>query len=275
VKVLSLDGGGVFGRVQSEILSKTDCLDKFDMFVGTSIGSVIALAIAVGRQDRIVPGFFDERMPRIFVKSWARRVNIFKPLYGDAGLNGALGSVFDSSMLGEAKKPVFVTAVEMGSMDLKVFSSTSFDDSKWPTWEVARCAVAAETFFDPWKGFADGGIHANNPGMVAMAAAARVMRCKIEDMEVLSIGTGDRRGKSSYQPRTRIGQAIWTVRAMQNGAANGMHNYFVGSMPVKKYVRVQFVGDPKWKMDNPRDMWHASRRWAVEIEAAKGIVEAF
>ena len=41
MKILCLDGGGVFGIVQATILSKTSNLGKFDVIAGTSIGSVV------------------------------------------------------------------------------------------------------------------------------------------------------------------------------------------------------------------------------------------
>ena len=36
MKILCLDGGGVFGDLQADVLSGVDALDKFDCFVGTS-----------------------------------------------------------------------------------------------------------------------------------------------------------------------------------------------------------------------------------------------
>lgn len=274
MKILVLDGGGVFGRVQSHILSEAKCFDKFDAFVGTSIGAAQAMAFALGQYDKVTPAFFDEWMAKVFKPSFLRKINIFRSKYSDEGLNFALRTVFDSFTIGDVKKPVFITAADVGRKTLKVFSSCNFDDVSWPAWEVCRCATAAETYFPPWKGFADGGIYANNPSMVALAAAVRVLQVKMEDIEILSIGTGET-CNSGKPPKGRLTTAIWILEAMLNGASDKMHDYFVRSLPIKKYTRINFVCDPGWDMDDPKVMYKAQHKWAIEIEEAIKTVQAF
>ena len=274
MKILALDGGGVFGRVQSRILAEANCYDKFDVFAGTSIGAPQVLAMALGKQDMVSPLFFDKWMYHVFSNNWLRRINIFKSEYSDKGLNAALQDVFDSSVLGDVKKPVFITAANIGQKTLKVFSSLNFEDKSWPCWEVCRAATAAETYFDPWKGFADGGIYANNPSMVALAGVVRILNTELEDIEILSIGTC--RGMDSGKPPNgRMTTALWVLRAMLNGASSDMHEYFVKSLPIKRFVRIQFSLDSEWKMDNPKDMYRAERKWAVDIREAEKIVKDF
>jgi hypothetical protein len=157
---------------------------------------------------------------------------------------------------------------------MRVFSNTNFDDRSWPAWEVFRCATAAETYFPSWKGFADGGIYANNPSMVALSAAVRVLGEKIEDVEILSIGTGDMPSEGEA-PEGRLQTALWVLRAMLNGASDKMHDYFVKSLPVKKYTRINFIGESSWKMDDPKSMYYSDRKWAVEIEQAIQTVKDF
>lgn len=275
MKILALDGGGVFGRIQSRIMAESNCFDKFDAFVGTSIGSPQVLSYALGRPELTRPDFFDKWMPRVFETTWFRRVNAFLSEYPDDGLNAALQDLFGSTKLGDAKKPVFITAADIGQKTLKVFSSTNFDDQGWSAWEVCRCATAAETYFPPWKGFADGGIYANNPSMVGLAAAVRVLGAKIEDLEILSIGTGEGSNDGGEAPRGRLSTALWVLRAMLTGSADKMHDYFVKSLPVKRYTRIQFVRDPSWNMDDPKSMYYAERKWAVEIQEAVKTVKGF
>ena len=274
MKLLALDGGGVFGRIQSRILAEANCFDKFDAFVGTSIGAPQVLAISLGKQSLVRPEFFDKWMTQIFYRSWLRKTNPFMVKYDDKGLNAALQAIFGSSMLGDAKKPVFITAADIGQKTLKVFSSQSFDDKGWLAWEVCRAATAAETYFPAWKGYADGGIYANNPSMVGLAAVVRVLGAKMEDVEILSIGTGES-STSVRPPSSRLGVAVWVLQAMLNGASDKMHDYFVKSLPVKKYTRIQFAADPKWEMDEPKNMYYAERRWIMEIQAAIQTVKNF
>jgi patatin-like phospholipase/acyl hydrolase len=274
MKILALDGGGVFGRIQSHILSEAKCCDKFDAFAGTSIGAPQALCAALGKPELASPDFFDKWMGKIFYTTLLRRMNLFTSEYPDTGLNEALRKLFGSAVLGDAKKPIFITAADVGRKTLKVFSSANFDDSSWPAWEVCRCATAAETYFPSWKGYADGGIYANNPSMVALSAAVRVLGAKLEDVEILSIGTGEACCGGSY-PKGRLTTAAWLIRAMLNGASDKMHDYFVRSMPIKKYTRINFVCDPGWEMDDPRSMYLAERKWAVEIQDAIQVMKEF
>jgi len=275
MKILCLDGGAVYGRIQSRIMMEAACFDKFEAYIGTSIGATLAEAYALGIQKRVSPEFFDLWMYQIFHTNLLRRYNPLVSKYPDTGLNNALRSVFGSARLGDAKKPVFVTAADIGQKNLKVFSSLSSEDQRWPAWEVGRAATAAETYFPSWKGFADGGIFANNPSMVGLAAAIKVLGCKIEDVEILSIGTGSNSNDSGKEPKTRIGVGIWTVEAMLNGASSSMHEYFISAMPVKKYTRIQFVKEPGWKMDNPKCMYYAEHKWALDIQDAIKIVRDF
>jgi len=274
MKILALDGGGVFGRIQSRILDEANCSDKFDVFVGTSIGAPQVLALALGKSELVRPSFFDENMPKIFKKNLLRRLNLFRSEYSDVGLNNALQKAFGSSILGDCKKPCFITAADIGQKTLKVFSSMNFEDRERFCWEVCRQATAAETYFPSWKGYADGGIYANNPSMVGIAAASRVLKAKIEDIEILSIGTGDFSGNGEV-PENRVSTALWVVKAMLEGSADKMHDYFVRSLPVKKYERINFVLNPKWKMDDPDSMYYSERAWALDIVNAVKKVREF
>jgi len=276
MKMLMLDGGGVFGKAQAKILSDANCSDKFDAYAGTSIGSALVAACSLGLQDKVGPDFFDWWMPRVFKRRWfGRLVSLFGPKYSDSGLNNALQFVFGSALMGDAKKPLFVTAADIGRRTLKVYDSTNFDDSRLPMWEVIRTATAAETYFPPWKGLADGGVFANNPSMVGVAAAARVLRMPLSSMEVLSIGTGRSTKEGHGEPRSEVQWGGWLVEALLDGASDDMHDYFVRSMPLKNYVRVQFLRGGDWEMDSVVDMDKAMDRWACEIALSVSVVRGF
>jgi len=195
--------------------------------------------------------------------------------YPDDGLNEALQSIFGTYRMGDVKKPLFITAANIGENTLKVFDSTNFDDARLMVWVVVRTAAAAETYFDPWKGCADGGVFANNPSMVGVAAASRVLKVPIPEIEVLSIGTGKSTSDGQREPRSMLQWGFWLVKALLRGASDDMHDYFVRSLPLKNYVRVQFLRDPDWEMDSPADMDKAMAKWANEIQTATTIVRGF
>jgi patatin-like phospholipase/acyl hydrolase len=266
MKILALDGGGVFGDVQAAVLEGFDAYEKFDCFVGTSIGSALAAATAVGLRKDVGRPFFHHFMPKIFEVDLLRKFNPFNSRYSDKELNKALRGVFRGKYYRDVQKPLFITAANVGTRTLKVFNSD--DDGGWLLWEAVRAATAAETYFPSWKGLADGGVFANNPSMVAVAAASKALKVPLEEIEILSIGTGSKPYNSRRGPQTMFGWGMWLVDALLEGASDEMHDYFVRSLPLKKYTRIQFAGRPGWKMDSPKAMLEAEDVWQRDIMAA-------
>jgi len=274
-KGLVLDGGGVFGIGQAHILSQVDT-SKFDFFVGTSIGSAICATLASGRTGHVLPGFFHSEMPKIFKYDLKYRYNIFNPKYSDKALNNALISLLDGDLLGNVCKPLFVTAANLSTNELKVFSSMNTEDQGWQLWEVVRAATAAETYFAPWKGYADGGVFANNPSMVAIASACRTLEYDIRDIQLCSIGTGV--GSYNYSPKKDFSiftWGAWLLKTLLQGSSNSMHGYFARSLPINKYTRIQFVRKVGWKMDSPGDMFRAEEYWKDDIKRGVETVNEF
>lgn len=276
MKGLVFDGGGCFGIGQARILDKVD-VSKFDFFVGTSIGAANAAAVAAELNINL-PDFFHEEMPKIFSGYGWRRFKPVAPRYGDKAINSALLKILDTTQLGDAKKPLFITTVDLGSKRLKVFDSTDPDDATQPLWEVIRMATAAETYFPPWKGYADAGVMANNPSMVAVAAASSKLGCKVNKVELCSIGTGaeiTNNKPGELNPHSYLSWGKWLINALLDGASSSMHEYFVRSLPLKKYTRIEFVKEPEWKMDNPKDMLKAEKAWEDDIQKAIKTVNKF
>jgi len=277
MKGLVLDGGGVFGIGQAHVLAEIDTT-QFDFFAGTSIGSVLAIAMGLGNTDPLsFPDFFHERMPRIFAGHWWRTYKPITPRYPDKELNRALQDFLGGSF-GQCHKPVYVAAANLGAQKLKVFNSTHESDATMDAWEVGRCGVAAETYFEPRLGYGDGGIFANDPSMVAVSSSIQAAG-RIEDLEICSIGTGSSMGSNGEWPGNRssiLRWGLWLMGSMMDGAANTMHGYFARSLPLKKYRRYDFVRDPSWKMDSASDMLKAEERWMSSCKGyAKQIQEEF
>ena len=274
-KCLALDGGGVFGIGQACVLSQVD-VSKFDFFVGTSIGSVVAASLASGISRARLPEFFHEEMPRIFKRGLWRRINPFNSRYSDTALDFALIRLL-KGQFGAVPKPLFVTAANLCEKRLKIFESTDPEDGSLPLWQVCRCAVAAETYFPPFIGYADGGVFANNPSMVAVAGASAKLGVAPSSLEICSIGTGSGSNATvrAGEDHSVIWWGRWLLQALLNGAADTMHEFFVNSLRCRKHLRIDFVRDGKWKMDNPSDMLRAEKAWADDIKRAVDLVSAF
>lgn len=275
MKGLVLDGGGVFGVGQAHIISSIDCLDKFDFFVGTSIGSACALAIAHGKQDKVLDLFY-EQMPKIFSGYKYRNYIFWKNRHNDKNLNKVLFSLFTSSF-GNSKKPTFITAVNMPTNRLKVFNSLNTSDSSWPAWEVVRTSVAAPTYFTPWKGYIDGGVYVNNPSMVATTAAINNLNINLSDLEIFSIGTGESIKERNIPANNqgRVGWGLWILQSLLRGGSNSMHEYFTRSLSLKKYERIQFIRKPHWNINNPEHMLEAVKVWEKNIETGIRCIKNF
>jgi patatin-like phospholipase/acyl hydrolase len=273
---LVLDGGGVFGISQAQILARVD-ISKFDFFVGTSIGSVLSSACASGMDLTELPSFFHESIPLIFKNHPCYKYNIFNPKYPDKELTKALQEFLPDISFGELNKPVFVTAANLKYNKLKVFSSLDEKDSWWPLWEITRAATAAETYFKPWRGYADGGVFANNPSMVAIAAACKVLDYDVNDIAICSIGTGSDTlsAPSKVKDYSLMTWGVWLIKSMISGSSNSMHEYFAKSLPLAKYTRIQFQRKKGWKIDSPKDMFEAEKVWEEEIKRAAELVNAF
>jgi len=269
MKCLVSDGGGVFGIGQASIYAGGN-IDKFDFFAGTSIGAAISIYLALGKDPAKLPVFFNNEMPRIFNGHGWRKFILGRCRYNDKALNKALQELLPGKF-GDCKKPCFVTALNLGTKELKVFSSQDISDGDWPAWEVARAAVAAESYFPPWKGFADGGPFANNPSMVAVASASSVLKQDIKKLELFSVGTGYSPDNSKIPTKSwgRIRWALYILDACLSGAASSMHEKFVNSLPLKKHERVQFMRKKGCVMDNAKSMFKAKEAWTSEIKEAR------
>ena len=272
MKVLSIDGGGVFGVAPAYMLRHAGDLSKFDFFAGTSIGSIVAARAAMGKVDDELLSMFMARAHRIFKRHWLDRLRPLRtPKFRDRELNAALRDLLPGRF-GDLPKPMAVTAIDMNRRKLQVFRTCDGDDASMPLWEVCRASAAAQTYFSSWKGFSDGGPMANNPCMVAVTELRKKHQNGIRQIEVLSLGTGEDRsnhpvGDTDGWSSLRWG--AWLIPAMLHGAGNCMHEQFARGLPLKRFERIEFERRPDWEMDDPGLPPSLLEAWAPQIE--KGI----
>lgn len=278
-KILAIDGGGVRGVVPGAVIDRAGArsIDKFDVFAGTSIGAMLVAYLGVRpADDKPLVDTFKSIMPKIFQGYHWRKYSPFTPTYSDKALNQALQRLLPGKF-GDLPKQTYITAVDLNRRTLKVFDSTDLDDKDWSLWEVVRCAVAAESYFLPWKGYGDGGLAINNPSMAAISTCMRKKLTQPTDIEMLSIGTGETVTNDpvgSTNGWLKLQWGLWILDAMLNGLTDSMHDYFTLSLPLKRYERIQFAG-PRWAMDNPEVMAEALKYWSSEIDRAATALRQF
>ena len=212
--ILALDGGGTRGIYSAKIL---ECLEKslnipvkdcFDLIAGTSTGSIIAGAAAIGiGMERIVQ-LFECESPRIFQKKKPVCFSWFFSQYSKKPLETALDEHLSSTTkLGEISTPLMVISSDISNGGVWVFKSKYMKELGYPYTkdgelllkDAILSSCAAPTFFAPHELYnslhksnsllADGGLWANNPSIFAYTEALAKFGKKIDQIRILSIGT--------------------------------------------------------------------------------------
>lgn len=199
--ILSMDGGGVKGLYTARLLDKiaemlnTNIQTKFNMFVGTSIGGMVAIALAQADDNtklKCEDWFSMENIKTIFNKTMSEQVfNImpFKPKYDGIGKKKVISMLAKNEGLDKANKDVAVTTFQVGNFSPHVFCSWEHKDNA----RVAADMTSAAPLYFPGVSYnnnvyLDGGIGVNNPVLIAYTKAKeRYPGCRIK---ILSIGTG-------------------------------------------------------------------------------------
>ena len=210
-RVLALHGGGIHGVATAVYLrdleerSGSRAQEHFDLVVGTSTGGIIALALSLGIPARKIETLYRERGEEIFRR---RRHLIpqtiapfFGPLYDNEPLCQLLAEILGpDTQIADAECRLCIPAVNITAGRNVVFKTRHRPeyerDHALKMWRVAAATAAAPAYFPPveipergW--FVDGGLWANAPIEVGIAEA-RQLGCSLDQIEVLSIGTGQK-----------------------------------------------------------------------------------
>lgn len=212
-QILSLSGGGFLGLYTATVLAELEersgkpLNQCFDLIAGTSIGGIIALGLSAGRPASDIRDAFIEHGPRIFPgaqpktkTAWLLRFarNVPKPLYGAAPLHDTVEQIVGrDTRMSDLARPVVIPSVNLTKGGPKVFKTGHHPrfvlDWRLKVADVALATSAAPTYFPAHRIgdelFADGGMFANSPDMIAMHEAEMFLGARREDMHVLSVGT--------------------------------------------------------------------------------------
>ena len=166
-RVLSLDGGGVRGLVPALILAEIErqtgqpIYKQFDLIVGTSTGSIIALGLTrPSNADAQLPlfaakdlvQFYRDQGGEIFPRSFAvlrdlRR--LFRPKFAPEAVEALYEKYFEDVQLHEALTNVAVPAYDIEENRRIWFRSNDAAQGDLLMRELARGATAAPTYFPP------------------------------------------------------------------------------------------------------------------------------
>jgi len=307
--ILSIDGGGFRGLFSAHLLQRIEeewgiaWHDRFGMFAGTSTGAILAAGLASGISATQLAQFYRVHGKRIFKPRWRSRLDVLKILtsrYASSTLRALLEKEFGEKTLGEISVPLILPAVDIGNGCVHVFKSRYSDgfvrDPSVKVTDAVLASCSAPTYFDPHivdgkYQLADGGLWANNPCLVAVIDAHYRLNVPLENIRVLSIGTGK---SNAFYSRTAGKWKDLLIRSWQgwgfatrwersklldlilNLQSDNAHNMLClllreSPMDCKNIYRMTFQSDGCLPMDSTRhgDDWIARADHSFTHNAAK------
>lgn len=211
-RILSLDGGGIRGifaavllaRIESEIINGS-IADYVDMIAGTSTGGIIAIGLGLRKPASAIRHLYVEDGKHVFPMFWTRHpwlkyfCQLFFSLHDNRVLEGLLYKAFGNATLGDAETRLVIPAFLGPKTQIAVLKTDHHPDFKndhrMAAWEAARATSAAPAYLPGHAGddyvFLDGGVWANNPVMAAVVDVLSAYDVSREQIEILSIGTGN------------------------------------------------------------------------------------
>lgn len=287
--ILSIDGGGLRGAFAAHVLQRMeeelsmDWGGRFGLMAGTSTGSILAAGLACGESAATLAQFYSQHGQAVFAaRPLARldRLRLFGSRYRTHRLKALLDEVFKGMTLGQVAIPLIVPAVDVVNGCVHVFKSKYHDgfvrDPEVHVADAVLASCSAPTYFDPHPLagkylLADGGLWANNPSLVALVDAHYRLRVPLEDIRILSIGTGTSKafyelsagGKWRDRLRDCLGWGLLTrwrgIRLLDlilNLQAENAHNtvcLLFNESPLEstQVLRITFESDRPLPMDTP------------------------
>ena len=253
--VLAIDGGGMRGIIPATVLSYVEektgkpVGQVFDYICGSSTGGLVALAMAKENPPsaKALLDVYQDSGPKIFSSSITWKVRnlgqLAGPKYNNAELFKATQGILGEQKMSQAATPCMVTTYDLSTRQTTFISSYNTPDDMMMT-DAAMMTTAGPTYFAPWKNCIDGGTVDNNPALSGSIEASRLFNCSVEDLLVLSLGTG-----SSAQPYDGKAAAGWgllswatpLVSIFSDGTSD-LHEYHLNRLlPIDNILRLQTI----------------------------------
>ncbi len=211
-QILALSGGGYRGLFTASFLEsceekfQTKCAQRFDLIAGTSIGALLAAGLALDIPATAMKSAMLKHGPLIFKQTLVtplKRFALHSP-YDSEPLKQAIFDVLTPQLaqtrLDAIDAPLLINAVNYTTGSSEIFRSrgcAGSDASEITLVDAVLASAAAPTYFPLKKigvnQYADGGLIANAPDMVALGETLSTSKAFLENIYMLSIGTAGRR----------------------------------------------------------------------------------
>lgn len=292
--ILSIDGGGARGVIPAQVLHHMEqdagirVHDTFDFFAGVSTGATVATYCArnAGSMDLLAKfSFSSANLARIFDKSvWDRLLGRLQnqPKYDGVNKRRYIEDVCEGLRINDIQdKHLLILAYDFIDRELVAFKNNRGHDAAYnPTLaEICDASTAAPTIYPTVESSApkrrwliDGALTTNDPSVCAVTEAL-AMGYSLEDLWVVSLGTGLPVHDLAQDDRDRIGRASqkWGILGWLN---NGLLDHMMsGSSSVSSYQCAQLLG-PRYLRINgfiPRKLMRLDNTEAANIADLRAI----
>ncbi|MEX2565818.1 MAG: CBASS cGAMP-activated phospholipase [Cyclobacteriaceae bacterium] len=241
-KILSIDGGGTRGLIPAKLLMELESAlqktepdkklhEHFDLICGTSTGSILAIAIALGIPASDLVKFYHDYakviFPKWYLKVIPRGVRVFaSSIYSNKPLQKILERLFTEAnggklpLLKDLKTRVCIPTFNGNDGQINVLKTQHHKDYLWdyklPAHEAALSSASAPVYFPPHTfsfsnefgsgkniNMIDGGIFANNPSLIGILEATEKLGYPFAEISLLSLGTGKGKHiiKTGWKPK--------------------------------------------------------------------------
>lgn len=292
--ILSIDGGGIRGYYAAHVLKQikdkfgVDFSKRFDLIAGTSTGSIIAAALATDVPIEKICELYELHGHKIF-KPLPLSNGWFWPKYSARTLKALLEKEFPDLCLKDTKTRLMIPAADIGLGQVHVFKSSYNSeftrDPNVPISEAVLASCSAPLYFSPTKSgpylLADGGLWANNPSLVAITEAMTRLKTPIDEIKLLSIGTGI--GKCYYGVRKNPLPwgfiSRWNVKKFIDMLLNlqSAHSQNAAGLLLKKenYVRINFESDQCLSLDDTTSLDDLKARAHSDFTKQSAVIKKF
>lgn len=265
-RILSIDGGGIRGIVPATLLRlfeaghKLAVRDHFEVFAGTSTGSLIAAALASGKFTcsalcdlyQLAGGSIFRPKGSSWTPDWLR--GNLSPKYDAAHLKQLLEQKFEGMTFGQIDKSkrLIITAFDVDNRRPMIFDSHHAEYERIALVDACLASSAAPTYFSAHQlnidgatyRLIDGGITANDPAAIALGRA--LARFRPAQMFLCSIGTGNPL-RAKHAEVIDWGRLRWSTAiadVLFRGNSGAMEDVIRSILPADNYVRIQPTLEP-------------------------------
>jgi patatin-like phospholipase/acyl hydrolase len=291
-KILSIDGGGTKGLYSMSLLNEFEkkyCIpngkllsDYFQMICGTSVGSLIAIAISLKIPISIIMETFEKNASSVFPtgKKRSKITQLFINLYysirqlsGDKydvnPFKKILEAFTGDKTLKDVNNLLCIPSYCVNKSQNCVFKNTKIEfenfeqsDINVKLVDIILASSAAPTYFPPHQiegdYFADGGIWANNPSELGVIESLKYFVGKdkeYDDYALLSIGNLS--GEQQYQIKNATSffnfTKLSTLFTMTINANSDSSEYFVKKMAQSNFgkdIRIEHEEKNEFPLDD-------------------------